>query len=188
MKKIALFSNLELGEIQTLLKAGRIVQFRADEQIYYFGNPSDEMLVLLKGRLCVLAESGEELAQIRPGTPTGEMGLFTGQPRSATIVASQASTALVLGRKEIGLVLAANREMQIKVLQNLVQVLCQRLTEANELNDAQARTIRDLEKKLPVGDVGEEDEEHGDEDDDEDDYYDDDEEEDDASAGNAAGG
>lgn len=158
MTKIALFSHLDLGEIQALLKAGRIVQFGEGEQIYFFGDPSDEMLVLLKGRLSVRAESGEELAQIRPGMPTGEMGLFTGEPRSATIVAEQASTALVLARENIGLVLAANREMQIKVLQNLVQVLCQRLTEANELNDAQSRMIRDLEKKLAEDDAGEEDE------------------------------
>ena len=54
---------------------------------------------------------------------------------------------MVLGRKEIGLLLATNREMQVKVLQNLVKVLSQRLTEANELNDTQARMIRDLEKK-----------------------------------------
>ena len=54
---------------------------------------------------------------------------------------------MVLGRKEIGLLLATNKEMQIKVLQNLVKVLSARLTEANELNDTQARIIRDLERK-----------------------------------------
>jgi CRP-like cAMP-binding protein len=93
-----------------------------------------------------LAESGEELARIGPGTPTGEMGLFTGQPRSATILSLQRSTAMVLGRKEIGLLLANNKEMQVKVLQNLVKVLSQRLTEANGLSDAQARIIRDLKR------------------------------------------
>jgi|GEM_PF-4282124 len=54
---------------------------------------------------------------------------------------------MVLGRKEIGLLLATNKEMQIKVLQNLVKVLSARLTEANELSDTQARMIRDLERK-----------------------------------------
>ncbi len=145
--KIPLFSNFSLEEVQLLLRAGKVVQFQPDEQIYYFGDPSDEMLVLLSGRLAVLAESGEELARIGPGTPTGEMGLFTGQPRSATIVSLQACTAMVLGRKEIGLLLATNREMQVKVLQNLVKVLSQRLTEANDLSDTQARMIRDLERK-----------------------------------------
>ncbi len=145
--KIPLFSDLSLEEIQLLLRAGKIVQFKPDEQIYFYGDPSDEMLVLLRGRLAVLTESDEEVARLGPGTPIGEMGLFTGEPRSATIVSLEASTAMVLGRKEIGLLLATNREMQVKVLQNLVKVLCQRLTEANELNDTQARMIRDLEKK-----------------------------------------
>lgn len=146
IRKISLFGDLSLEEIQLLMRAGKIAQFKADEQIYLVGDPSDEMLLLLKGRLAVLAESGEELARIGPGTPTGEMGLFTGQPRSATILSLQPSTAMVLGRKEIGLLLANNKEMQVKVLQNLVMVLSQRLTEANGLSDAQARIIRDLKR------------------------------------------
>ena len=84
--KISLFSDFSLAEVQLLLRAGRVVQFKQDEQIYFNGDPSDEMLVLLRGRLAVLTEAGEGLAQLGPGTPTGEMGLFTGQPRSATIV------------------------------------------------------------------------------------------------------
>lgn len=147
IRKIPLFVDFSLEEIQLLLWAGRVVQFKPDEQIYCYGDPSDEMLVLLRGKLAVLAESGEELARIGPGTTTGEMGLFTGQPRSATIVSLQASTAMVLGRKEIGLLLATNKEMQIKVLQSLVKVLSQRLTQANDLSDTQARMIRDLQKK-----------------------------------------
>ena len=147
IRKIPLFGDFALEEIQLLMRAGRIEQFDADEQIYFYGDPSDEMLVLLRGRLAVLTESGEELARLGPGTPIGEMGLFTGEPRSATILSLESSTAMVLGRKEIGLLLATNREMQVKVLQNLVKVLSQRLAEANELNDTQARMIRDLEKK-----------------------------------------
>ena len=116
IRKIPLFVDFSLEEIQLLLRAGQVVQFKADEQIYFYGAPSDEMLVLLRGKLAVLTESGEGLARIGPGTPTGEMGLFTGQPRSATIVSLQACTAMVLGRKEIGLLLATNKEMQIKVL------------------------------------------------------------------------
>ena len=147
IRKIPLFVEFSLEEIQLLLRAGQVVQFKPDEQIYFYGAPSDEMLVLLRGKLAVLAESGEELARLGPGTPTGEMGLFTGLPRSATIVSLQASTAMVLGIKEIGLLLATNKEMQVKVLQSLVKVLSQRLTEANELSDTQARMIRDLQKK-----------------------------------------
>ena len=84
--KIPLFSDFSLEESKLLLRAGSVVHFKPDEQIYFYGYLSDEMLVLLRIRLTVLAESGEELAQIGTGTPTGEMGLFTGQPRAATIV------------------------------------------------------------------------------------------------------
>jgi CRP-like cAMP-binding protein len=106
------------------------------------------MLVLPGGKLSVTGESGEELAEIRPGKPIGEMGVFTGESRSANILAVEDSTVIVFQRQELGALLMTNRDMNLKVLQNLVGILSQRLVQANELNESQARMLRDLERQL----------------------------------------
>jgi len=49
--------------------------------IYRMGEPSDEMMVLLKGHLAVTNNAGDVLAEIKAGAPIGEMGVFTGQTR-----------------------------------------------------------------------------------------------------------
>ena len=157
IQKIPIFGGFELEHIQRLLKICQLRNFQAGERIYVTGEPSEEMLVLLKGMLLVTGESGEEFAQIRPGNPTGEMGVFTGQPRSADITAAVDSTAIVLSGEHLGVVLGANMEMHVKVLQNLVTILCARLAEANGLTESQARMIRDQSKRLGPEDDGESD-------------------------------
>ena len=146
--KIPVFEGFGLEEIQSLLRVCNLRNVSAGEDIYTKGEASDEMLVLLKGKLSVTSESGEELAAIRPGRPIGEMGVFTGQPRSANIVSVEDSTVIAFKRQELGALLMGNRDMNLKVLQNLVGILSQRLTEANELNESQSRMIRDLDRQL----------------------------------------
>jgi CRP-like cAMP-binding protein len=170
IRKIPIFAGFELADIQRILKICQLRDFQAGEHIYATGEPSEEMLVLLKGNLSVTGDSGEEFAKVKPGNPTGEMGVFTGQPRSANIIAGEDSTAIVLDRENLVLALETNKEMHVKVLQNLVTILSTRLAEANGLNQGQAGLIKDLERKL------EGDDDDDDEDDDDDDEDDDDEE------------
>lgn len=105
--KIPVFEGFDLEEIQRLLRVCNLRNVTAGEDIYMKGEASDEMLVLLKGKLSVTSESGEELAAIRPGRPIGEMGVFTGQPRSANIVSVEDSTVIAFKRQELGALLMA---------------------------------------------------------------------------------
>jgi CRP-like cAMP-binding protein len=76
------------------------------------------------------------------------MGLFTGQPRSADIIAHENSTAIVLKGDELKALLSGAIDMHVKVLSNVIAVLCSRVSDANALTETQSRIIRDLEKKL----------------------------------------
>jgi CRP/FNR family cyclic AMP-dependent transcriptional regulator len=171
IQKIEVFRSFEPSDVQRLLRICKFRNFTDGDYIYTRGEPSDEMLILLKGGLRVMGESGDELARIAPGMPIGEMGLFTGQPRSADIVAHEKSTAIVLRGTELKALLAGAIDMHIKVLYNLVAILSQRVSDANGLTHTQAQMIRRLEKKLQ--DPEEADEEHEDDDDGEDDEDDD---------------
>ena len=128
-----------------------------------------------------MAKTARELARVRPGHPMGEMGLLTGQPRSADVVAGDRSTALVLRNSDLTLMFGGNRDMAAKVLENVIRVLSARLENTNSLVAAQRRTIRDLERRLqeyePLDSSDGDDDPGVDVDDD--DEYDDDEEWDD---------
>ncbi len=158
IQKIEVFRGFDAGDVQGLLRVCKFRNFKVGEQIYVFGEPSDEMLILLKGQLRVMGESGDELARIRPGMPVGEMGLFTGQPRSADIIAHDNSTAIVLNGKVLKVLLSGAIDMHLKVLYNVISTLSQRVADANGLTETQARLIRDLKKKPEDDDEDEYDE------------------------------
>jgi len=166
LKKIPLFKGFEVKEALYLLRICRTTSFQPGQTIYVMGEPSMEMLILLKGKLNVTGRSGEILAVIDPGGAIGEMGLFTGQPRSANIIAMSNSTGLVIRKQDLIQLLHGNKDMHIKLLNNLVAMLSERLVETDRL----------VEKGIEKGGE-EEDEEEYDEDDEEGDEYDEDEEE-----------
>jgi CRP-like cAMP-binding protein len=122
--------------------------FEAGQSIYIVGEPSMEMLVLLQGRLVVTSAAGDELGQIPTGTSTGEMGVFTGQLRSANISALDRSVAVIINKAALDSVLASNQNMHVRILGNIVELLSERLNTSNLLNDKLQRRIGELEEEL----------------------------------------
>ncbi|MEM6849055.1 MAG: Crp/Fnr family transcriptional regulator [Pseudomonadota bacterium] len=82
----------ELGA--ELIKVARTRPVKAGVAIFEAGDPGDGFYALLEGSLRVLlrAEDSEQvLAILSPGAIFGELSLFDGQPRSASVVAAKAS-------------------------------------------------------------------------------------------------
>ena len=177
VQKIAVFKGLDVKEVVLLLKVSHSTMFKPGQTIYKTGEPGDEMLVLLKGELNVTGPAGEVFATIGSGNAIGEMGLFTGQPRSANIVAVENSACLVIRKQELIVLLSNNREMYVKLLNNVINLLSERLAEANQLNQ---ELMKDKERLSGFDDDdGEEDEEEYEEyEEEEEEYPGDDEEED----------
>ena len=133
VKKIGLFAEFELEEVGKLFRICTFQAYEGGQEIYKVGTQSQEMLILLSGGLLVLNNLGEILAEIPPGSPVGEMGVFTGEPRSAPIVASIDSTGIVISRSD---------------MQSLLPVICERLVAANKLNNQHLETIMKMEDQL----------------------------------------
>ena len=148
LRKISIFKGLELEHIQRLLRVGTSEIYSVGDSIYLTGEPSLEMMVLLQGRLVVTNQGGDVLGEILPGTSTGEMGVFTGQPRSANISAAERSVAVVLKKAALDSVLASNLTMHVRIMQNMVTLLSDRLNAANKQNDKLLRQIEDLQDEL----------------------------------------
>ena len=156
VRKIPLFAGLEPPEVVSLLRICRSVAYAEGHTIYPLGGASHEMLILLAGRLGIVGETGEEVAQIKSGGSIGEMGLFTGHPCSASVVALERATGFIITRAELTRVLSANHAMHIRLLNNLVSLLSARLVQADSL-------IETLQGQVEKEDDDDEEEEEEDE-------------------------
>jgi CRP-like cAMP-binding protein len=162
MRKIGVFKGLEIEHIQRILRVAVSKQFEVGQRIYIIGEPSDEMLVLLRGRLLVTTAGGDQLGEILPGSPTGEMGVLTNQPRSANISAIEPSVAVVITKKNLDAVLASNAGMYMCIMKNIVELLCERMSATNQRNDALQRRISLLEGDDDYDGDGGDDDDYGD--------------------------
>ena len=116
VQKIPVFTGFTAEEAAKLLQLCHSHGYESGQTVYAAGEASAEMLIVMTGQLSVHSHAGEHLAKIRPGECTGEMGIFTGHPRSANIVAEEDSTGFVIGKRELVSLLAANKDMFIKLM------------------------------------------------------------------------
>lgn len=90
ISKIDLFASLSADELRAL--AGRLAPapFARGDILTRQGDPSNSLYIIVSGRADVFVESDGHRARVTelgPGSVVGEMGLMTGEPRSATVVA-----------------------------------------------------------------------------------------------------
>ncbi len=77
--------------IEEVRAAGEWVHLRRGERLFRQGDPGDHLYLVVSGRLAAVAEDEAEaprvLGEIPAGEPIGEMALFTGEARSASVYA-----------------------------------------------------------------------------------------------------
>ncbi len=98
-----LFQELSEERLQRILPLLKLRQVQREETVLGMGDPSDAMGLLLKGQLKAVAysSSGKEIgfSLIRAVSHFGELSLIDGQPRSAAVLAVEASLIAFLPRK-----------------------------------------------------------------------------------------
>jgi len=143
VEKVRVFRRFSIAEAQRMVKLCTYKTYGASELIYRIGEPSKEMLILLSGRLNALNNEGTVLGEILPGTTTGEMGVLTGEPRSASILAAEKSAGFVITKPDMETFLRDDT-VRLKVFENMVDLLCKRLTGANLQIENYAKRSRAL--------------------------------------------
>lgn len=132
VKRVPLFAGLQPTQAVTLLKVCERRSLASGETLCRFGDRSDKMYILLSGELSVRTAEDTQIAKISPVAPVGEMGLFTEEPRSATVVASADSTLFVLGKYQLEGVMRNNHDTEVTVSRNVIATLANRIRQSNE--------------------------------------------------------
>ncbi len=98
-----LFSTLPPRHLENLTVHSRRRVFRRGETIFRHGDVGNALYFLESGRVKVVvtSEQGEDvlLAVLGPGEVFGELSIFDGLPRSATVEVIEDATALALDRQ-----------------------------------------------------------------------------------------
>ncbi len=111
---VDIFAPLSTEETTMLAQAASSHVFAPGETVIRAGDPGSSMFVVHNGRVAVqLSENGRPrtVATLSEGAFFGEMALFTGEPRTANIVALEETEVLEIGHQAMKLVFDANPDL-----------------------------------------------------------------------------
>ena len=128
----ALFGCVDADGIAALERDADWIELRRGDVLVRQGDEGDRAFVLLAGRLQAVREredgSSNVVGDVAVGETVGEMSIFTGEPRSATVRAVRDSLLLALPRTAIERLLAAGPD----AVGHVMRVQMARVRRANE--------------------------------------------------------
>ena len=142
--KIPLFRGLSVREFKEILHICTRRNFLRGDLIFRAGEESFEIFILLQGVLKVTFEDGKELSRIEPIGIVGEMGVLTGEKRSANIVAANHCVLLSIHKMELLKLFRHDSDLGVRILLNVILDLSNKLRHDNEI-------IQDLKQLCPPG-------------------------------------
>jgi CRP/FNR family transcriptional regulator len=131
LAKVDLFAQFTRKDLSRIGRAVVERKYKKGETVVKEGEQAVAFFVVAQGKLEVTKGAGakkQKLNVLGPGSVFGEMALFDGAPRVATIVALEDSECLVLSRWDFVAELRTNPHMAVAML----PILSKRLREADE--------------------------------------------------------
>jgi len=141
LREVPMFSGVEPARLKLIAFASDRVAFAAGETVFKQGGQSDGAYIILAGSADVTVSAGDTeivVASVGRNALIGEMGILTGSPRSASVLATTDLSALRI-RKDVFFDLA--REFP-GVAVAIMRDLAKRLERTNALL-AETRTSSD---------------------------------------------
>ena len=144
MKKIPLFQGISDDAYFNLIQMCQIITIQEDQRIINIGEDSNELFILLRGKVQVMSDSTCILTYVEPIQLVGEIGFFTGMRRSATVTASTESTLILIYKHELFSLFDQNGILGNRILLNAISDLADKLLAENKY-------IEELRKKKRAG-------------------------------------
>jgi CRP-like cAMP-binding protein len=158
LRRIRIFQDIAEPHLLALWPRLRERRLRAGEVLFREGDPGDQLYLVRSGAVVVsklvMGRVEQVLARMGPGDFFGEMSLFDGSPRSATIQAETEVVLLGLDQANLREFIEASPRAAAAFFYHLVQVFSQRLRASSALIAEVTRwgleaTGLDVEQSLP---------------------------------------
>jgi CRP-like cAMP-binding protein len=125
LSKCGLLRHLPPEEVERILPFVRARDLSANEVLFRAGDVGDALYIVAKGKVDVLSAGaaeattgqavGTKLAELGEGQAFGEMALLSGEPRTATIQASEPTELLEISREDFEQLLAHDHQLATAV-------------------------------------------------------------------------
>lgn len=138
LSAVDVFEPLSTEETAMLAHAAAVHVFAPEETVIRAGEPGSSMFVIHRGKVSVqINDNGRPrtVATLAEGAFFGEMALFTGEPRSANIVADEETEVLEIGHDAMKHVFETNPAL-VESLSHIIAERRQALTDSEAVESS----------------------------------------------------
>jgi CRP/FNR family transcriptional regulator, cyclic AMP receptor protein len=138
LARVSLFADLSQVELTRMAEVAVPRSYEGGEVVFREGDSGDTCYVIRSGSVKVTRNHAGgrtiTLAELRPGDIFGELAMFSGETRSATVEAVEPTTAVALLAADVRRLLLGHPDIAVKMLAGLAD----RLRAANERISSQS--------------------------------------------------
>ena len=122
-----MFYKLNEERIKSIFEICSIKKLAKNDILCHAGDESNHIFILIAGSLRATLEDGSQLSHISPLWTIGEMGVFSGEKRSATVIADSECTLLTIFKTELLKVFRNDPVLGKQVTMNINKYLSHKL-------------------------------------------------------------
>jgi CRP-like cAMP-binding protein len=119
-ERVPLFESISKKGIRSLVQAATEVDIPAGKVLVREGEFTRHLYVVLRGTADVMRK-GKKLNELVPGDFFGEMAFLSGAPRSATVTARTDLRVMVLGPRELDVIIEKEPALARRMLASMAQ-------------------------------------------------------------------
>ena len=133
LEKIPIFKGLSIDQFKRIIHICSNKNLTVNEVLCRAEDESYEMFILIKGLLKVVFSNGKELSRVSPIGIVGEMGVFTNERRSASVVAASECIILSINKRELFWLFRNDSDLGTRILMNVINDMAHKLKKNNIL-------------------------------------------------------
>ena len=136
-----MFGDLDKDMIKDIADRLEWVHVARGQELFSEGDPSDSFFVIISGRLQMIItdQFGEDrvVGELHQGESVGEIGVFTEEPRSATIVALRDTELVRFSKTEVDELVQKYPQIQMQMMRLMIS----RLNRAQKQSDIAPQSV-----------------------------------------------
>lgn len=122
LRRVPLFGDCSLRELHEIATVADEMTVPAGTKLTREGAVGQELVVIVEGAADVVRR-GRRINRVTGGDFVGEIALVSDAPRTASVIATEPTRALVINRRDFRLLMKRMPSLQLKVLDALARRL-----------------------------------------------------------------
>lgn len=123
--------GLSDDEVKKIAAISQVCAFSNNDEVIREFDPACDVFIIVEGKALVTTSNGDMIARPKVGAIVGEIGLFSQESRTATVLSDGDSKMIKVCGDDLNALFDREPAIGVKVLRNVGRTLCEHLRSSN---------------------------------------------------------